>query len=800
MNRLKTWITLMLLAGLAACGGGGGSAGTPTLGPGSTSTVSDLVIALSATSISNSGAQTVTATVTAVDANRNVLRNVGVTVAADANAVISTDSPTTDDAGIVRATIGIGSDRTARTITITARAGSITRTATLAVTEATATAVASDIVLVISARSIANNGSQTVTATATALDARRNVLPGVAIQLSVDSNATITPNATTTGTNGTVTGVISVGSDRSNRTIRVTATSGNITRTENLQVTDSTGGAPVAADLSLELSASTLNNSGTAVVVARAVAVDSNRNAVAGIPITFRVDNSAVAVVSSPVTNDAGVVQANVTIGADRSNRIVTVTASSGTLTRSASFRVIGADLSAVFAPLVTAGTPNNQVEFRLTDVNALAMVDQPITVSSPGLPTVSGRTDFNGRFVYTYTAPTTPGQLEITATAAGDSELVAITVQAPGTGAVPPADTVPLSASVSANPSVVSVNTVGSRANQTELRALFLGPDNKPIPRIRVRFDLDGNRSNTDGTIDWLGGNFAYSDANGVARATFTPGQRSSPTDGVTIRICYSTTDFSFNPVDRNSTCPAAPPVNGGFAFANLTIANEALSVSVRTNELIKTGEAGLTYIKEFVVLVVDAAGQAKPDVLITPSVDLTAYYKGVYRISGDRWTKFPSLADDENYRWDAASRAWVKAGLLGGACPNEDANRNAVREAPSFVPGAPAPAVSARQEDLNWNNELDPRKADVAIRMVGSNRTDSSGLAILQIEYGKNLGSWVDFLISVTASGIAGTESLARFAGNLPVDAEAILNIGAAPAFVLSPYGQSSVCTDAR
>ncbi len=802
MNRIKTWITLMLLAALSACGGGGGSAGTPAFG-GGTNGVADLVIALSATSISNSGLQTVTATVTAVDATRNVVPNVPVTISADANAVVTAETTATNSSGVVTATVGIGSDRTSRTITITARNGSLTRTASFTVSEAAATAVASDIVLVISARSIANNGSQTVTATATALDARRNVLPGVAIQLTVDSNATISPNATTTGAQGTVTATIGVGADRTNRTIRVTAVSGSLTRTETLQVTDSAGGAPVAADLSLSLSAATLNNSGTATLVARAVAVDSNRNAVAGIPITFRVDNSAVAVVGGTVTNASGVVQADISIGADRSNRVVTVTASSGTLTRAASFRVIGADLTSSFSPLVTSGTSNNQVEFRLTDGNSVAMALQPIVVSAPGLPTVSGETDVNGRFAYSFTAPTQAGSLQITATAAGDSEVANITVQAAGAGSIPPADVTPLSASVSANPSVVSVNTTGSRANQTELRALFLGPDNKPIPRVRVRFDLDGNRTNTDGVIEWLGGSYAYSDANGVARATFTPGQRSSPTDGVTVRICYSTNDFPFNAASTTASCgapsPSALSAGVGVAFTTLTVANEALSVSLRTNETIKTGGSGLTYIKEFVVLVVDAAGQAKQDVVITPSVDLTAYYKGEYVVGADRWNQVMSLAPDENYRWDAASRAWVKAGLIGGQCPNEDVNRNAVREAPSFVAGAAAPAVASRQEDLNWNNELDPRKADVAIKMVGSNRTDRNGLAIVQIEYGRSVGSWVDFLISVTASGISGTESLARYAGRLPVDAESINNVKADPAFRYSPYGRSAVCTDA-
>lgn len=787
MKLLKSCFGVLLLSLLAACGGGGGSAGTPVLGGNAPATVTDLVVVLSATTIANSGEETVAATVTAVDVNRNALASVPVVVSVDNGGVVTVGSTATNEVGQLVAVVGIGSDRTKRTINITARSGSLSKSIALTVTEANATAVASDLVLVASASNIANNGSQTVTVVATALDAKRNVLSGAPIALVVDSNATIAPNATTTDTTGTVRGVVGIGSDRSNRTIRVTATSGSLTRTVQLQVTDATGGLPVAADLSLTLSAPTLTNSGTSVIVATATAVDGNRNAVSGIPITIVVDSSALAVVGSPTTNNNGVVNANISIGADRSNRLVTVTANSGTLSRSASFRVIGADLTAAFTPLVDAGSASNQIEFKLVDTNAIAMVSQPIIVSAPGLPTVSGVTDINGKFVYVYRAPTTTGALMITATSAGDTENVAITVQTPGGGTIPDATERPLSASVAPSPSVVSVNTIGSTLNQTELRALFLGADNRPIQRIRVRFDLDGNSTNSDGVVSWLGGTYAYSDAAGVARGTFTSGQRSSPTDGITIRVCYDVRDFA------PGSCPFS-------ATAKMTVAAEALSVSIRTNELIKEGVARLTYIKEYVVLVVDSAGQAKSDVLITPSIDLTGYYKGFYLLVGDQWVRNPTLGSSENYRWDGAVRTWVKAGLIGGVCPNEDINRNAVREAAAFVAGAVPPAVSAREEDLNWNGELDPRKADVAIKMVGASTTDRNGLAIVQIEYGKSLGSWVDFVITVTASGIAGTEARAKYQGLLPVSADAINNKLVPPAFTPSPYGTSAVCTDAK
>ena len=793
MNLLKSILSFLLVSLLAACGGGGGSAGTPILGGGnSVGTVADLVVVLNSPTIASSGAESVTATVTAVDSNRAVVANVPVTLSVDSNAVITPNATSTDASGTVTAAVGIGADRTLRKITVTATTGTLSRTASVNVVGPDPSATASDLVLVLSSLTISNSGAQTIAATVTALDAKRNAIQGVPVIISVNSNAVVTPAATSTNAAGVLRADIGIGSDRSNRTITVTATSGTLVRQLPLVVAEGTVGVAVAADLSLALSATTLNNGGTNTITATATAVDANRNAVSGIPITFRVDSSAVAVVSAPSTNASGAVTATVGIGADRSNRVVTVTATSGSFTRSASFRVLGADLGASFAALVDAGSLSNRVEYRLVDTNALPMVGQSITVTAPGLPTSSGVTDFNGKFVYTYDAPGVTGVVTITASAAGDSETTVVTVQTPGGGSIAPAPATPQSASLASNPSVVSVNVVGSSTNQVELRTLFLGAANAPIPRVRVRFDLDGNASSTDSTVSWLGGTYAYSDATGVARGTLTAGQRSSPTNGVTVRACYDIVDFPI------TSCPNA-------TRATLTVASEALSVNIRTNELIKSGVAQLTYIKEFVVMVVDAAGQAKADVLITPSVDLLGFYKGRYVLLGDVWVQELSLAQTESYRWNAVSSLWENAGnTTQPVCPNDDVNRNGVREAAPFVAGATPPALAGRGEDLNWNGELDPRKADVAIKMVGSAKTDANGLAILQIEYGRNIATWVDFAITVTASGIAGSEARARYIGvkygigNLPAPAEAVSNKLVAPAFVFSPYGRGTVCTD--
>ena len=540
MSHLKRLLAVLALLGLAACGGGGGNAGTPGLG-GNSSGVADVVIVLSADTIANTGATTVTATVTAVDGNR---------------------------AGVSGATVGVG----------------------------------------------------------------------------VNNNAVVSVSSTTTDASGKVTATIGIGSDKTNRDITVTATAGGVTRTANLKVvTDPNSGIPSANDLTLVLSAPSITNGGSSTITATATAVDSNRNVVAGAPVSFAVDASATAKVSGTVTDASGNVTATVGIGSDRSNRVITVTATAGTLVRTASFAVTGAKLTASASPLVVAGSTNS-IEYTLVDFNAIAMVNQTIAVSGSGLPAVTGRTDLNGKFRYTYTAPATTGALSIVATAAGDQFTQSVTVSDAGSG-IPPAAGPIQSASVTPTPTVVTVNTVGSTTNQVELRALFVGANNKPIKNVRARFDLAGNSSNTDGVVGVVG-TYAYSDDSGIARATFTPGQRSSPTNGVTIRVCYDTVDFA-------SPSPTNCDGVANFATATLTVSSEALAVSIRTNRDVKSGRNDLTFIKEYVVMVVDSAGQAKSDVQITPSVDLIGYYKGQYFWNGSVWAQSVSLAATEKYIW---------------------------------------------------------------------------------------------------------------------------------------------------
>ena len=137
MMMFRRFLSMFVLLALAACGGGSENAGTPPFsGEGSgggggsgggTPVAADLVLVLSASDIADSGQESVTATATAVDANRNAVAGVPVSFSVDNNAIVTPGGTVTDDAGRVTAAVGIGADSSLRTITVTATSGTMTR-------------------------------------------------------------------------------------------------------------------------------------------------------------------------------------------------------------------------------------------------------------------------------------------------------------------------------------------------------------------------------------------------------------------------------------------------------------------------------------------------------------------------------------------------------------------------------------------------------------------------------------------------------------------------------------------------
>lgn len=801
---------LGMAAFLSACGGGGGSAGDPVFpGPGNgngntPATLTALSVAGNPT-LSNSGTDSLSLTVTALAAGNTALIGVEtpVTFAVDSGAVVTPAAKTTSTTdGKVTATVSLV-DRTSREVNVKVSSGSISQTFKFNVVDSITGSKVADISLVADRTAMPNNGTQSVVITATTVDAKSAAAGGAPLTFEIDDPVTgravvAAENlaTTTSTTTGQLRATVSLGSNRTNRTVKVNAISGTVTRSISFDVVDSAAVIPTASDLTISLNQATIGNGGSDVVQVTATAVDKDRNAVPGIDVTFSVDSSAVLVVGNGKTAADGTAKASVTIGADRSNRTVTVTAKSGTFTRQASFRVTGAKLQATLQqPSLKVGE-TGQIQYTLSDANGNPMVASAITINGPGAsapttcagatPNAQRITDGNGRYLYCYVAAGS-GPTVVTADAGGAS--VTSTVQIDASLSEVPAGTNIASATFTAAPSVVRVNAVGSTDNRAELRLLFLTENNQPIPNVRVRVGLGANTSGTDGVISSGADKVITSDGSGVAVTSFVPGQRASSTDQVTVFACYGKTDS----VESITSCPASRLLS-----VSLTVVEQPVSISIGTDNTIADGANGLTYIQRFTVLVVDSAGNPKADVQLTPVIDLPAYRKGFYV-------------------WNVAAEEWVP--VITATCLNEDSSvkgfRNSTIESEDLNGNGRIDYPTAapyESEDRNNSGQLDPRKSDVSISAVGSTRTDSNGLAVLRIEYPKSYGNWTEYSIKVSASAVvsppawfgrlatAQTTDLSSLSGSPKVTGVPVTAIKAEgqPPFVTSPYGTVASCTD--
>ena len=518
-------------------------------------------------------------------------------------------------------------------------------------------------------------------------------------------------------------------------------------------------GAAQAADVILTVSAARLPNTGTASVDVTATAIDASRNVISGTPVKLSADGDAIlASVSGATTGTDGVVSAKLSTGSNRATRVITVTAVSAGITKTATVQVAGTKITAVLVPAVVSPGSSAQVQYQVVDSAGSVMPNEPIRIVAADLTPaeVTGVTGTSGEFNYVYTAPAATGSFPVVMTAGGETNSQSITVQS--TGTVPNVTVPILSASVSAAPSVVAVNLTGGTANRSEIRALFLSASNQPLANVRARFDLNGDAFSVGGSFT-TGNTRLYSDASGVVTTAYVPGTRSSPTNGVQVRVCYGMSD-----TDPNFTgCLTSKVVT-------LTVAAEPLGVAIGTNGTIIVTD--LTYIKQYVVSVADAAGNAVADVNLVASVDLPIYRKGRYALGSV-----------------GGSTGWVQTGAppTGDAaiCRNEDLNRNGALDS---------------GDDINGDGQLWPRKPDVIIRLLQT-KTRVDGTAVLQIEYAQDHGSWVDAMITVSASGVSGSEGRASYlAAPVPVDAAAITNTTQRPAFLVSPYGEATSCADPR
>lgn len=496
--------------------------------------------------------------------------------------------------------------------------------------------------------------------------------------------------------------------------------------------------SPAIASMIYTLSKAAVDNTGADSSVLVVTALDADNNPVEGVPLSVSVD-SGVYTPTTVETDASGQASGTITIGADRSNREITASIRLGSERATAVVQVIGSEITLTPVPATPAPGSAVRVEIRVRDANGAGVPNAQVELSGTLGLTGTVTSDATGNAVATLrSAPSRAGNYTVIAESLGIETVRTVQVVGNADNGIPNATGTISSPQLAIVPNTIAPNTTGSTTNRAVLRAKFLDAQNRAIQNVRVRFEIvppalgAGEKISTESAI-------VYTDANGEATADYIAGTRSSPTDGVRIRACYGPSDASL----ANGACP-------NFEQETLTVAGQPLSITLGDNNLMQKGNSDLTYIKKFDVAVADAAGNAVADAVISASVDITRYRKGQF-----------GNPDGDNI-----------------SCPNEDTNRNGSLDA---------------GEDTNGNGDIEPRKADIILSFLGTNKTGSNGRMTIQVEYPQNVATWLEYVVTVTTS-VAGSEGSfsKRFVTNFIEGDE---DNGS---FLVAPYGSVPNCAN--
>ena len=504
----------------------------------------------------------------------------------------------------------------------------------------------------------------------------------------------------------------------------------------------------VVSDVVLLLDKNSINNSGTDKAQLTVTTVDANRNVVSGAQVAVLVDKNGIFTpAGGSITDATGSYTGSLKIGGDKSDRVITLTVTVNGIVKRTSVSVVGSHLVIQAAPSTASPGQAVAVIATLLDSAGVAVPSAAITFGGDviGLPTVPRTTDLNGAINFQVTAPTTPGAYKISASGNGinapDYQLVVFSTVVPVASI--PAGVTP---SLSASPNVLVTNSPGSTASNSTLRFLFLDSATAPVKNVRVRFkDLTTGLALVGASIS----NSAtlYTDVSGVVSIQYNAGQNSSPTNGVTVRACYSARDF--NSADE---CP-------GNVDVNLTTSGQAMAVSIGDDNLLAKGTG--TYIKKFAVTVADSAGKPVVNAPVSISVDLTHYGKGqsayVYRNANGEQTNSLTVVPSSlfnAYPLDTSTDPAVSSQRIW--CANEDINRNGIVD--------PGENINS-SVDSNGQPTINPRKSDLIVSYDDPTvtKTNSNGVLVIKVEYSQRFGTWLAYNV-IASTSVSGSQGMAE------------------------------------
>ena len=537
-------------------------------------------------------------------------------------------------------------------------------------------------------------------------------------------------------------------------------------------------GGTVAQSVDVIASALQVGGGGDQVTIT-AVVKDSGNASLPNTKVTFSTDSGTLTSASA-LTNAAGIATANLSAGANKTNRVMTVTVTSGSVAGSVKVEVIGTSLKYSGSTTVPLGA-TSPVSVKATDSKGAAISGLQIAVSSQlnnGLSATSVTTDGQGIASLTYTA-TNAGSDVLTFTGDGvntaaniaisgenfvfvspaPSSTIDVGVSKPLTvrylsGGAPQAGktvnfaatagTLSASSAVTDGSGDATVSIVSNSASPATVQASLAPPlvaqATLPIQfvattpaKLVLQIQPTAIGPNTSGSTQQADVLATVTDANGnpVQGKTVNFNRVADPSGG-NLSLASKVTDASGQATVQYISGPQTTASNGvsiqatvaDFAAvtgtATLTVNQSALFIALGTGNVI-TNIDPQTYQKDWVVYVTDANGVAVPNITLTLKVLPLHYGKGTLAFSSGAW----------RYSADVVF------------CKNEDINYNGVLDA---------------GEDANGSLTLEP--GNVISVSPGIVKTDTTGRATLSLIYAESYAPWVEVKLRAETV-VSGTES---------------------------------------
>ena len=599
--------------------------------------------------------------------------------------------------------------------------------------------------------------------------------------------------------------------------------------------TSTTTSDPDAAGINLLVSSPQLPSAGTSTVTLTALVKGTGNVALSGKKVNFASTSGVISVVSD-TTDATGTATATLGTGGDKINRTITVTASVGSLATTNTVSVTGTTISVSGQGSLVSGA-STALTILLKDSNGIGIQTDATTgrvsvASSSGntLSASSVSTNANGQAAVTVTG-TVGGADTITVGALGASSTLALNVSTTSFGYTTPSASAEVNIGTSQPVTVryaiggvpqsgapVSFTTTrGSLSSSSEttngsgeatvnLSSTTAGPatitasvSGGPSAQRSVEFVAitaasmtlqtspsviktnDGSTVTEQSTITAVVRDAAF---NFVKNKTIVfnlediTGGSISPATAVTNSLGEASIVYTSGPASAATDVIISAYVSGTPAVSKSTtlkVGGKAYFITLGTGTVISSIQGDTAYQLPYLALVSDAAGIPVTGAVVTVKITPISYLKGYYYWVGDpvnRWTQQVTLVPSD-------------------PCQNEDFKYPGT----SFYGNGMLDAG----EDTNGDTFLTPGGIAVVKGPTtdGKTTTDATGFGLLYINYAKTFATWTTVKLEATTL-VGGTESKAAAVFMLPGLGTDYSKKDASPPGQVSPFGQSSSCTD--